>query len=338
MIQVGEQYIDIDIQEVIQRLKNDKPDYFYKTIDTNGNYMVCCPFHKEGKERRPSMGILKKDGTCHCFTCDWVGSLPELISNFYGYDDFGRYGEKWLLKNFKSIQVEERSDLDLDLTRRTTKDRKQIEYVSETELDSYRYFHPYMYERKMTNEVIEKFDIGYDSKTDSITFPVRDIHGNCLFVARRSVHTKFFNYPSGVEKPLYGLYELRKYCVKEKEIFSEPLKLTGERIKIGVDRMWPSSLIVCESMIDAITCWVYCKPAVALNGLGNDLQFKQLSELPCRELILATDNDEAGMRARQRIARNVKNKVLKQYMFPEGKKDINDLDKDEFDNLQEVFM
>ncbi len=313
MIQIGEQYVEVDIKSVIEKLRHDNPEYFYKTIDTNGNLMVCCPFHKNGREKKPSMGILKKDGTCHCFTCDWVGSLSEMISNFYGYNDFGRYGDKWLLRNFKSIQIEERNDLDLDFDRnRNTK--KQVEYVSETELDSYRYFHPYMYERKMTNEVIEKFDIGYDSKTDSITFPVRDINGNTLFIARRSVHTKFFSYPEGVEKPVYGLYEIYKYCTSV------------------------NSLIVCESMIDAITCWVYCKPAVALNGLGNDLQFKQLRELPCRELIIATDNDSAGQRARQRIAKNVPNKILKQYIFPEGKKDINDLDKDEFDELQEVFL
>ena len=45
----------------------------------------------------------------------------------------------------------------------------------------------------MTDEVIEQFDLGYDKSTDSITFPVRDKNGDCMFVARRSIKTKYFD-------------------------------------------------------------------------------------------------------------------------------------------------
>jgi 5S rRNA maturation endonuclease (ribonuclease M5) len=91
-------------------------------------------------------------------------------------------------------------------------------------------------------------------------------------------------------------------------------------------------------MIDAITCWVYGKPALALNGTGNDLQFKQLSELPCRCLILATDMDEAGLKARERIKQNVKNKIIKEYIWDINMaKDINDMSKEQFNKLQEYF-
>ena len=74
-----------------------------------------------------------------------------------------------------------------------------------------------------------------------------------------------------------------------------------------------------------------------MNGLGNELQFKQLRNLPCRKLILATDNDEAGMKARKRIRANIKNKIITEYILPYGKKDINELSKEEFDRLEEVF-
>jgi DNA primase len=90
-------------------------------------------------------------------------------------------------------------------------------------------------------------------------------------------------------------------------------------------------------MLDALTAWVYGKYAVALNGLGNELQFKQLRELPCRKIILATDSDEAGMKARKRIRANVKNKIITEYILPRGKKDLNELSRKEFDNLEEVF-
>ena len=103
-------------------------------------------------------------------------------------------------------------------------------------------------------------------------------------------------------------------------------------------------MIVCESMLDALTCWQYGSYAVALNGLGNSLQFEQLRDLSCRELILATDNDDAGMKARDRIRKNVKNKLIRQFEIPhikraDGKvtKDINDLTKLEFMRLRKTF-
>ena len=328
MIEINGSYITADIEEIIielrRQLELNGVKRFYKIIDTPNNTMVCCPFHKEGQERKPSMGIYKKDGTCHCFTCGWAGNISEMISNCFGYDDLGLYGSKWLIRNFLTLQIEERKDVELDFNRSNRNISSvymgNVDYVTEEELDKYRYTHPYWAKRGITDEyIIELFDLGYDKETACITFPVRDKDGNCLFVARRSVRTKYFNYPAGVEKPVYGLYELAQQQIHQKYVrFNE--------------------VIICESMIDALTCWVYGKYAVALNGLGNELQFKQLRELPCRKFILATDNDEAGMRARQRIAKNITNKILTQYIIPENKKDINDLTKEEFDNLQEIFI
>ena len=165
----------------------------------------------------------------------------------------------------------------------------------------------------MTPEVVDIFDIGYDKKSQSITFPVRDENGNCLFVARRGVVNKFFNYPENAVKPVYGLYELKQ-----------------------LDK-YPDEVIICESMIDAITCWVYGKYAVALNGLGTELQMKQLKHMPCRKFILATDNDAAGKSARVRLRKSLRGKLITEYVFPPNRKDINDLTEDEFKNLKEIF-
>ena len=283
--------------------------------DTPDNIMVSCPYHKGGQERRPSAGILKTDGTFHCFTCGETHSLQEVISYCFGHTDdiVGGFGWEWLLKNFLTVSVEERKAVELDFSRNKSYQQSVDKYVDNSELDKYREYHPYMWERKMTPDVVEIFDVGYDRDSKCITFPVRNIMGNCLFVARRSVVSKFFNYPSGTEKPVYGLYELS--CLDT----------------------YPKEIIICESMIDAITCWVYGKYAVALNGLGNDLQFAQLNKMPCRKFILATDNDEAGQKARKRLRTHIKNKLITEYVFPKGKKDINDLTLEEFTNLREIF-
>lgn len=292
---------------------------FAKFIDSGQNIQTNCPFHKEGQERKPSFGINKKTGECHCFGCGWSGTLSEMISNCFGKDDFGVYGNKWLIRNFLSVAVESRPDIDVDFCRRKKITSETKKYISEQELDSYRYTHPYMYKRKLTDEIIDLFDIGYDKSTDCITFPNRDINGNCLFIARRSVKTKFFNYPQDVEKPVYGLYECN-ICAKT------------------IKNWFPDEIIICESMIDALTCWVYGRYAVALNGTGNENQFKTLRNMPNRKFILATDMDEAGLKARERIRQSLGNKLVTEYVWDINvAKDINDMNKEYFDSLKEVF-
>lgn len=304
------------LTELQNQLKANDIPYLHTIRYSSGNYMVPCPYHKNGLERKPSAGIKETDGTFHCFSCQETHTLPEVISFVFGHNDMtGGYGWSWLLKNFLSIEVEKRPDIQLDFSRGKKKDtEKKIEYVSEEELDSYRYTHPYWAERGIVDEwVIEHFDLGYDKATKSITFPIRDITGRTLFIARRSVKTKFFNYPKGVEKPLYGLYELYS------DIRDRPLDLM--------------ECLVCESMIDCLLLWQAGYYAVALNGLGNNLQMKQLAELPCRELVLATDNDEAGDGARDRIKSMVKGKIFSEIIFPRGIKDIGECSEDQVKNI-----
>lgn len=329
--------LDEIITELQSQLAVNHIPLIQKKQNTPTDIMIQCPYHGDGQERRPSAGIRKSDGQFHCFACGEVHSLQEVISHCFGhYDDaFGAWGWKWLNKNFATVEVENRKDVDLDFSRNTnnhTADMDSQNYVTEEELDKYRYYHPYWKERKITDErLIELFDLGYDKKSRCITFPVRDIQGRTLFIARRSVDTKYFNYPAGVEKPLYGLYE---YLTDVQESVD---KLRTQRSGKTYFLEKASELIVCESMLDALTAWQYGKYAVALNGLGNELQFKQLRELSCRKLILATDNDEAGLNARERIRANVKNKLITEYQFPKGKKDLNELDFTEFENLLEIF-
>ena len=311
-----------------------------KMRDAPKDIMVCCPFHGE---HRPSAGIRKSDGQFNCFACHESHSLQKVISQWFGKTDdiIGAFGWQWLLKNFATMQVEERRDVSLDFERRRINrmgsrntDNNSMVYISEEELDKYRYTHPYMYKRGLTDNVIERFDIGYDENTRCITFPVRDISGNTLFIARRSVVTKYFNYPEGVDKSLYGLYEYNMVLQSCVNRFISGGRGNGKTAYLKSI----NELIVCEGMFDALSFWVIGKFAVALNGTGSELQFKQLRDLPCRKLILATDSDEAGQKARDRIRRNVKNKILTEYIYPDGYKDANEcLVAGTLENLQEVF-
>lgn len=334
MIQVTNSYITADERDILIELRKQLAlkgiNRFAKIIVSGDNIQTNCPFHNEGQERKPSFGILTKQkgkeqsGTCHCFACGWTGSFAEMVSNVFGYDDLGLYGGKWLVRNFLTVQIENRPDILEGFNGRSNINTNCISnistcnttaFVSAEELDKYRNYHPYMWKRKMTPEVVEIFDIGYDKDTNCITFPVRDEYGNCVFVARRSVVSKFFNYPRNAEKPVYGLYEL------------------------SLQIPYPGEVIICESMIDAITCWVYGKYAVALNGLGNDLQFKQLRHMPNRKFILATDMDKAGQTARVRLKKQLSNKLVSEYIWDVNMaKDINDMSQEQFLNLKEYML
>lgn len=304
-----------DELQVLYKLRDDCTlaglNLFHKfRLSGNNNIMTTCPFHKGGQERKPSFGILKADGTCHCFACGWTGSLPEMISAVFGYSDNGAYGEKWLSRNFLALSVELRKPLEINMSRAVSRTRAKAPGFTEEELDSYRYIHPYMYERGLTDEIIEEFDIGYDMRTTSITFPCYYADGTPAFIARRSVKTKYFNYPKDVEKPVYGA---ERFYRKEYEF-----------------------AVICESIFNALTCWKWGLPAVALLGTGSVEQYDILRNMPVRKFILGLDPDDAGRKGSKKLRDSLeRSKIITEFDIPEGY-DINDLDKKVLD-LKEFF-
>lgn len=204
MLKINDTYYELNLIDILKELKSQlaiNGIYLFNQIkELPENIMVSCPFHKEGQERKASCGIRKEDGQLHCFTCNETCSLEQLIGRCFGKYDLGQFGIQWLKNNFLGDILRQR---DFTINLRRDKQIIQTNYVTKSELAQYRYYHPYMYQRKMNDRVIEIFDIGYDMKTECITFPLRDKDGNCLFVAKRSVKSKYFNYPSGAEKPLY---------------------------------------------------------------------------------------------------------------------------------------
>ncbi len=87
-------------------------------------------------------------------------------------------------------------------------------------------------------------------------------------------------------------------------------------------------------MFDCLSVWEYGKYAVAMNGLGSRAQIEQLESLPIRTVIIATDNDERGQKARERLEKLIKNKFIKVLKYNTYKKDINSMTKEEFLNLE----
>lgn len=314
MILLNDLIITANMIDVLHLLKLDlanKGIERFQVFKPNGkNYQTNCPFHKEGQERKPSFGINTETGQCHCFTCGWSGYIDNMISEIMLKNDDGEYGRKWLIKNFNSTEIESRKPLPINLSRNNTKIEKP-KYISEEELDSYRYIHPYMYQRGLTDELIEEFDVGYDKNTDCITFPVKDLKGNVIFVARRGVNIKFYNYPQEVQKPVYGL---------------------GKCLERGAKEVY-----ICESFLNALTIWKCGKYAVALIGTGTPYQYDILRKANIRNYVLAFDPDYAGRKATLRARKALQGyKVLSELDYIQEDKDINDL-QESFLDLKKVF-
>lgn len=339
MLTLQDTIIQSDTQSVLDMLKFDLAqhgvDRFHILRNNGENVQTNCPFHKNGQERKPSFGVNGEINKCHCFACGWSGTIEEMISELYGYQDEGKFGKRWLIKRFNTVEIETRPNImegfngrnnlnnrNINILRNTSDNNpfgrysqgidKTEQYsgeITEEELDKYRYIHPYMYERGLTDEIIERFDIGYDRERKEITFPIRDIEGRCVFVAGRSVERKFFRLPKAIDKPVYQ----------------------GYRFVGGTYR----TAYITESFLNCLTCWKYDKPAMAMIGTGNQKQYEILNKLPVREYILAFDPDEAGRKATERFRKNVHGKIIKELVYSDNR-DINDL-QDEFLNCKIIF-
>lgn len=306
-------------EAIIQKLEHEcriRGNKYLLKVNYNNenNIMISCPFHSNGQERRPSCGIRKDQNVGHCFTCGWKGGIESVISKTLDFTDSET--KQWLNNNFGITDLwsrqkqEEKSDEFVPLKRKKSNISFEYPGFTDEELSSYSYFHPYMYERGLNDFVINSCDIGYDSNSDSITFPVYTLNGKPAFIARRSVKTKFFNYPSGVKKPLY----------------------LGEKVQQGCEELW-----VCESCLDALIVVKNKIPAVALMGLGSKNQISDLVSLRCKNYVLALDNDSSGKKAMDNLYNNLKNiGVVQKVILPEGYKDINDC-KDCFLQIRKSF-
>lgn len=329
MIKLQDTIIQSDTQSILDMLKFDLAQHgvnrFHIFRNNGDNVQTNCPFHKNGQERKPSFGVNGEIDKCHCFSCGWAGTIEEMISELYGYQDEGKFGKRWLIKRFNTVEIETRPNMmeGFNVRRGVTFNHgknfanaetdRQIDGtgsgITEEELDKYRYIHPYMYERGLTDEIIERFDVGYDKERKEITFPVRDIEGRCVFVAGRSTERKFFRLPKGMDKPIYQGYRF----------FDGSYKVA----------------YITESFLNCLTCWKYDKPAMAMIGTGNKKQYEILNKLPVREYILAFDPDEAGKKATERFRKNVHGKIIKELVYPDNR-DINDL-QEEFLKCKIIF-
>lgn len=320
MIQIRDDTYNIDLRDLLKRLRNDiykKNEcslFGYISEQNKASIKVTCPIHKRGQETKPSC-FVSTNGLVHCFSCNYSSDIYSMISELlYNRFDGGLAGKKYIEKLYK-LDKENIRDFNLNaLFEKIEKNRDGVKEVkkiiSEDELEKYRYFHPYMYKRQLTNEIIEKFDIGFDGNykyfdkiVPCITMPVKDIEGDVITIIRRAVKFKRFFIENHIKKPVYGVYEI----TKEKDV----------------------PIFITESVFNCLTLWIWGFESVALIGLGNDYQFNILKKLPNRLFYTCMDGDNAGREAAKKINQKLFNKFVFNIDMLDSK-DVNDLSKEQF--------
>lgn len=297
------------VEQILKDIQEITNSRYIRHINIRGdNAGITCPFHKDGQESHPSCYVyLRKDndevpyGFFRCFTCGTQGNLDYLVAHCLNctIED----AREWLIDNYSNALVEstgiELQEIILTKPKKT--------YLDDTMLEQFAFFHPYMFQRKLTKEVIIKFKIGWNRETDAITFPIWDEYGRLIGISERQIKNKFFHLPEGLGKPIY----LLNFIIEENI----------------------TEVYVVESQIDALYLWSIGKPAIALLGTGSKAQYNILRKSGIRFFHLAMDGDLAGRQGMKKFI-----KAMPSYVFvdvcilPDGK-DINDLSKEEIENL-----
>lgn len=304
--------VNTPIEQILTCLRDELNDGRFRTIKRKQDNVICtCPFHKDGKERKPSMNIYCGEspsiqyGVVHCFTCDYKATLPNFVADVLELETVDQ-GEKWLLDRFAGDFVEE----NLELPELALGESTHPQHILNPEiLDRFNYKHPYMYQRGLTDRIIEYFHIGYDKERDAITFPVWDENDDLVAITERSVKTKQFYIPENLEKPVYLLNVVKA------------LHLTR--------------VAICESQLNTLNTWKYGLPAVGLFGTGSSHQLDLLKRSGIRHFILLFDGDEAGRKGATKFKKALGDNFLITDIHMYWGKDVSDLSAEEFYALLE---
>lgn len=310
---VKNRIVSTPIATILNKVKEELHDgRLHDIISKRDNVICTCPFHKDGFEKRPSMNIYQGNaerveyGVVHCFTCDYKASLPKFIADIYG--EKTPFGEEWLLDRFGGDFVEEALYIPPIETSINTVNPKLDPKI----LDNYRFKHPYMYQRGLTDPIIEYFQIGYDKELDAITFPVWDEFGNLVAITKRSTKTKKFYIPENLDKPVYLLNVIKAAGI--------------------------TTAVVCESQLNTLNAWRFGRPAIGLFGTGSTHQLEILRRSGIRHYILMFDGDEAGRKGATKFKKAFDKDVLITDVHMYWGKDVSDLSEKEFNTLLTKYL
>ena len=304
--------INKPIEEILTLLKLSLTNGKLKDIENKGDdILVTCPHHDGGHEKTPACNIYIGNDTklpygyFNCFVCGEKGSFLKFVAECFDAPE--SYAKAWLLENFGGELIAKNLFMGEPIVLNRNKGIKK--HLDESILDQYQTWNPYLAKRKLSREICELFKVRYDPKYRQVIFPAYDMKGNLVMLAKRSIDVKSFYLDKDVEKPVYCLDYVMKNNIK--------------------------TVLITEGPFDCLTGWEYGFPTIATFGKISDYQIEQINKSCINIIYAAFDNDAAGRSFLETLKRKLtKRIIIIETKFPAWRKDLNDLTKEE---LQEII-
>ena len=287
-------------EQIKEQIKSHLKDYLEELgINTHTSFTCLNPSHED---KHPSMSYDPKRNIVKCFSCNTT------------YDIFHIYGLKNNLKNdgddFKTMYKDLALKYNIDLTTREQRQSNKKDIFKLPKKEDYtKYINKckkdidksdYLLKRGLSEEIIKKYNIGYDIKESMIILPI----SNTCYLGRYTDDKKGYKHhkPKGTSN----------------EIFN------GNYIK---DSNFKSVVWVTESIIDALSLEEINQDikAISLNSINNASQLVQEAKDNNYKgiFILAFDTDYNGIKASQDLKDDLEAIGIKSNIFNSDSEKFN---------------
>lgn len=295
MLQINGREINVDIRSELEQFTWNKPRW------TSDKLLAASPFRYD---KTPSffvnldMGGWKDSGA---IDPAWgSGGFVKLLS-FLRNETYEETKEYLLLKYAEEWDGDT-SKLTLSLSIPCVE--RNWQPLDTSVLDPYKFRHPYLERRGISEAVQRMFKIGYDKRSKAVTIPWFDQAGRLANVKYRRTDSKIFWYYKG-GKPLRDL------------IF-------------GINHIYARrdrQAVLVEGEVDALYLWTAGIPAIAIGGSAfTDEKADVIIRSPIERLLIATDNDAVGLRIRNEVKKKMTGSIdLEDVILPEQYKDVNNI-------------
>ena len=147
-----------------------------------------------------------------------------------------------------------------------------------------------------SKKTIDQFKLGYDEKRNAISFPYFE-NKKLVNIKYRNIEDKKFEKEAGCRSSIFNFD--------------------------GLNLEWP--IIITEGEFDAVAAWMLgFENVCSLPDGASSTKYVSVFENTTCEIIIATDNDNDGENAAEKIANMLGAFRCKRLIFPNGVKDFND--------------
>lgn len=311
-------YPDEVIEEV--RMKNDIVDVisgYVKLQKKGANYFGLCPFHNE---KSPSFSVSPGKQMYYCFGCGAGGNVFTFIMEYENYtfvEALKMLAERAgveLPEMEYSKEAKEKADLKVSVLEVNKLAAKY--YYAQLKTDHGKLAHEYLTKRKLSEETITAFGLGYSNKysddlyrylkTKGYSDEVISKAGLISIDERKGVYDKFWNrvmFPiMDVNNRVIGFGGRVMGDAKPKYLNSpETIVFDKSRNLYGLNRARTSRkpyFLICEGYMDVIALHqAGFTNAVASLGTALTSGHASLIKRYVNEVYLTYDSDEAGTKA-----------------------------------------